>query len=325
MNRLKSEEQRMNKRTQSDVVENALLSKGKKIKKEKKFQKKPNEEKFRKQGNQRNYQNNQQAVTKSCFKCGKSGHFKNECNDKPCQAYLDYCKKKFPCNICNELGHFAKECTKGNNQKALYSVSLSASEMNEMSHHRTVQYQDSGATHHMTGNLRWLTNIQMLKTPVKIKLGDSSVMGSKCIGEVPLKAYDGKSWNSVILKQVLYVPDLTFNLFSLTTFLDKGFEEHSNAKQSVITENGKVILISERIGGLFKLKVTEESEYNLSAVSIKIWHERLAHQNVQYVRDILKKNNISYIDDWNEYVCVGYDNSPQGQLTLYRCKFNIKV
>ena len=73
-------------------------------------------------------------------------------------------QKKFPCNVCNDLGHFAKECTKCNNQKALYSVSLSASEMNEMSHHRTVQYQDSGATHHMTANLCWLTNIQMLKT-----------------------------------------------------------------------------------------------------------------------------------------------------------------
>lgn len=107
------------------------------------------------------------------------------------------------------------------------------------------------------------------------------------------------------MKEVLYVPNLSLNLFSLTTVLDKGYEEHSTANQSVILENGRKVLIAQREGGLFRMKFKEEVEHNLSAVSIKMWHERLAHQNVSYVRDILKRNNISFIDDWNEYVCDG--------------------
>ncbi|KAK5638228.1 hypothetical protein RI129_012523 [Pyrocoelia pectoralis] len=54
-------------------------------------------------------------------------------------------------------------------------------------------------------------------------------------------------------------------------------------------------------------KQVNVTNYGLSAVSIKLWHERLAHQNVRlkYVRDVLKRNNIKFIDDWNDYVCEG--------------------
>lgn len=53
---------------------------------------------------------------------------------------------------------------------------------------------------------------------------------------------------------------------------------------------------------LFRL---DKSNKCLMTFSIKTWHERLAHQNVQYVRKILNKHSIKYIDDWNNYVCEG--------------------
>jgi len=49
----------------------------------------------------------------------------------------------------------------------------------------------------------------------------------------------------------------------------------------------------------------EKSDMCLLTASIKIWYERLAHQNVKYVRDILNKNGIKFVDDWNDYVCAG--------------------
>lgn len=45
----------------------------------------------------------------------------------------------------------------------------------------------------------------------------------------------------------------------------------------------------------------------LAALSIKTWHERLAHQNIGYVRDSLVRNNIKFVDDWNDHVCEGCD------------------
>lgn len=31
----------------------------------------------------------------------------------------------------------------------------------------------------------------------------------------------------------------------------------------------------------------------------------LAHQNVKYVKNILKQNSIKFLDDWKDYVCSG--------------------
>lgn len=87
--------------------------------------------------------------------------------------------------------------------------------------------------------------------------------------------------------------------------MDKGYTQQADAEKSIILEDGKPVLIAERNGELFCMKFCRNVEHSLSAVSIKVWHERLAHQNVEYIRDILKRNNIKFIDDWNRYICEG--------------------
>lgn len=162
--RLKQEELRSNRLEES--VENALVSKGK-MKNTKTYNKKNVKQNFNKTSNQ----NNKQTERRNCFKCGKPVHLKNECQNKPCQAYYDYCKKKYPCNNCQELGHFAKECPNSDKtKKAFVTVSLTASQIENISDNKYSWYQDSGATHHMTGN--WITDMRILEEPANIKIGD---------------------------------------------------------------------------------------------------------------------------------------------------------
>jgi len=185
MERLKLEEQRC-KRREEQTIENALLSRNKVKSKNKNLSKK-NQSKPEAQESQKDKSEN-----KNCFKCGLSGHLKKDCRNKPCQAYLDYCKKKYPCNNCQEIGHFAKDCTKSNqNRKAFTAASLTASHAQDLAGNRNVWYQDSGATHHMTGNLSWMTDVKPLDAPARIKLGNSTVLESKCAGNIHLKAYNG--------------------------------------------------------------------------------------------------------------------------------------
>lgn len=101
---------------------------------------------------------------------------------------------------------------------------------------------------------------------------------------------------------------MNFNLFSVTQMLDKGYVQIANANESICqTIESKVqVAIAKRNGNLYKMMFRQEkSEKCLIANSIRLWHERLAHQNVKYVRDILNKYCIKYIDDWNGYVCPG--------------------
>lgn len=124
----------------------------------------------------------------------------------------------------------------------------------------------------MTANLHWMTNVKSLSETTLVKIGESTELKAVSTGDVDFSAYDGEKCYPITLHQVLFVPDLSFNLFSLTTVLDKGYTQQADAKTSKILKNGKTVLIAERSGDLFRMKVRREKEYGLTAVPIKVWH-----------------------------------------------------
>ena len=169
-------------------------------------------------------------------------------------------------------------------------------------------YQDCGATQNMTSHKSWMKNYTELKQPVMVMIGDATEMEGIGTGDVYLQAFNGQEWEEICLKNVLHIPKMPFNLFSVTKMLDKGYEQTANAKRSVFktANKKKTVAVASRDGNLFKMMFkTEKSENCLVTVSIKTWHERLVHQNVKYVRDTLNRNKIKYLDDWNDYVCEG--------------------
>lgn len=314
--RLRLEEDRLNEDELSSesTSQNALVSKQR--------------NKFQKSHSKGNTSNNS---TVECFKCGKKGHVKKYCKNKPCAKYLAYCKNNYACNNCNQKGHFAKNCPKGNssengyskndksekndseksNRRALITLGLSTANVKQIKSKRDCRdswYQDCAATQHMTSRRDWLINFIKLEEPTMVIIGDATKLEGIGLGDIELEAFDGDKWYQIILKNVLYVPKMTFNLFSVTQMLDKGYVQTADAGKSTFKtlDKKETVAIAKRDGNLYKMMFRqEESSKCLLTASIKTWHERLAHQNVKYVRDILNKNGIKYIDDWNNYVCTG--------------------
>lgn len=83
-------------------------------------------------------------------------------------------------------------------------------------------------------------------------------------------------------------------MFSLRAANKKGLEFKSDAKTCKFYRDGETILIGERIGRLYKLKlkIITPSKKVAAAVAeetetLQIWHERLGHQNYNRVRRLL--------------------------------------
>lgn len=252
----------------------------------------------------------------TCYKCGKPGHVIKECKGKACQKYIEYCKKKYTCHNCKQKGHFAKDCPSreegnksayGTNRKGLLTTALSTADNDILQDRATSWYQDCGASQHMTSHREWFVQLHELDEPIPIVIGDSTRLDGVAVGNIEMEAFDGQKWYPVVLENVIYVPNLNFNLFSVSQLLDKGHVQKANGNESTFycQDSNEVVAMARRKGNLYKMMLRREEETSLMVQSIKVWHERLAHQNVKYVRDILKRKGIKYVDDWNNYVCTG--------------------
>lgn len=305
--RLRLEEDRLKESEPSSASQNALISK---------------------QCKQPGNSNQQGKSTVECFKCGKKGHVRKHCKNKPCAKYITYCKNNYSCNKCNQKGHFAKECpneksdenerseksdksdSKKSSRRALITIGLSTAKVNDINlkfDRRNTWYQDCGATQHMTFRKEWLTNFVKLQERTKVMIGDATELEGIGVGDVELEAFNGEEWYEIVLKNVLYVPKITFNLFSVSQMLDKDYIQTADASHSIFktTDEKEIVAMAKRDGKLYKMMFRRQESEKCMITSIKVWHDRLGHQNIQYVRDILNRNNIDYVDDWNDYVCAG--------------------
>ena len=180
----------------------------------------------------------------------------------------------------------------------------------------------------MTSNRDLFITYEKLEKPVSVIIGDATELKGIGVGDINLQGFNGKEYYEIVLKDVLHTPKMPFNLFSVSKMLDKGYIQMSDAVQSIFktADGSEIVSVAVRDGDLFRMvfkedrksssRINSESKLQIEenfkksnscliAKSLKIWHEKLAHQNIKQVREILDRNNIKYINDWENYVCAG--------------------
>lgn len=80
---------------------------------------------------------------------------------------------------------------------------------------------DSGASVHMSTQRKWFINLETLEKEIPVRIGDGKYISAIGKGDINVLAFDGHTWNEKHLSNVLYVPDLKYNLFSVGAALDK--------------------------------------------------------------------------------------------------------
>lgn len=227
-----------------------------------------------------------------CYQCGKSGHIKK------------WCPENIVCHVCKKRGHMKKDCRARNKERyskdAMFSTAACHVEVDHW-------YADSGASEHMCYVKSLFNSLEKLEKPRYVKIGDGSMLEVLGTGTVDVSSYTGKFWKKISLKGVLYVPKLKMNLFSIGSALDKGYTMSCDrARCWFKNKHYSVTATAERSDKLyimnFRNKKDSRVNFTMSKDSLKDWHEKLAHQNMQHVLKVLRQNNIS-VSDKEKYFC----------------------
>lgn len=228
---------------------------------------------------QRNQKNSAMKQKGKCYKCGSSEHYKRDCPD------ISSSNDSIASSHGDEKGFIGS---------AIQSLSKD-----------DAWYQDSGATSHMSKQRNWFVNYVELEEPIDILIGNGDVMRAIGRGDIDALVYDGNQWNKKRLHDVLHAPKLFANLFSSTKALDRGHTSRCDKKSFHLYDGEKLVAVGARQGNMFqmliKVIVPDHDKSMVNVVTqnnaLRVWHERLGHQNLAHVRKFLKTNGIDFNDE----------------------------
>lgn len=155
---------------------------------------------------------------------------------------------------------------------------------------------DSGASKQMTFRSDWMSDLRKHEDEC-VSLGDGTTCKVSGRGTVHIKRLVNGQWLDGKLEDVLYVPDLKKNLFSVGACMKKDYK--------VIFKDDTVELFLDgmlkaygmrRNNNLFYMFFKGRSRNNANVVTtsnVKRWHERLGHVNYKYIRQMHKDGLIN--------------------------------
>ena len=191
------------------------------------------------------------------------------------------------CLLCMEKEKHRKERMekdKANVTAVKEESSVIASTEKEMSfmvkHYSTFPREwvlDTGATGHMCCSREDFESLVKLPKDKKVYLGDRSEVPAYGVGTVELNT-------NLVLKGVLYVPNFTVNLCSVSTLDRDGLTVTFGNMRCAISRDGEDVICGTGNAGLYTLNNNDETA--LVTATATLWHRRLGHLNMASVKKL---------------------------------------
>ncbi|WVZ68985.1 hypothetical protein U9M48_017854 [Paspalum notatum var. saurae] len=218
------------------------------------------------------------------------------------------------CQLCGKRGHTVVKCYKRFDasfkpqEKSVGSATTSYGV-------DTNWYTDTGATDHITGELEKLTVRDRYTGSDQVHTASGAGMKINQVGHtvVPTPSRD------LLLNNILYVPEAQKSLVSvhkLTSYNNAFLEFHPNHFFVKDQSTKKVLLRGRCEGGLYPLKLTlDKHVFGAAKVTSTRWHSRLGHPSSSVVRQVLSKNSLPFVSEFNkDTVCDACQQGKSHQL-----------
>lgn len=144
----------------------------------------------------------------------------------------------------------------------------------------------------MTFRREWLTEFRPINGET-VSFGDDGECGVTGIGKVKIQRLVNGIWRDGVLEDVLLVLHVKKNLVSVGACAIKGFcirfekETVEFMREGVIEATG--VKQSNKLYRMFFRVLDVKNEANVSALDLKIWHERLGHIHKRALCDLVEK------------------------------------
>ena len=213
-----------------------------------------------------------------CFGCGELGHIRRDCPEKKESDTSEHKAKRAA------EGHSGESNSEGIGAFAASTGSEKTSKMDRW-------LVDSGASSHMTREKELLTDYRAFEKPEKVGLGDGRSVEALGVGNVHLsmlfKVSDPKK---AVVHQVLYVPKLACNLFSVRAAAARGnVVKFSQSKCWIRDRDGKLRGMGSLADKVYQLNCESRTNEQASPALegkknvnlVNLWHQRFGHLNRQ--------------------------------------------
>ncbi|XP_062541020.1 uncharacterized protein LOC134209055 [Armigeres subalbatus] len=208
-----------------------------------------------------------------CFSCGKVGHKKSNCpmkKDTDQRKSSGKPKKKERANVAGFEVAFVTE-SDGDVKR----------EGKSLSQFRWIL--DSGATEHMVQTADCLRNVVKLDQPVPIVVASGKVVYGRHSGTVKMVSMVGGRRINSVMNDVLYVPELQYNLFSVRRIGKLGMRVTFGNDVVEIKRGSDVVATGKLSGKLYVLNAivergpVDEALVTLLANEYELWHRIFGH------------------------------------------------
>ena len=205
-------------------------------------------------------------------KCNGARHWWSNCDHTQCRK-------------CNRFGHIAKYCKNLSANKAETSSSYISLSVVEGKEDLEKWIFDSGATTHITYDEKLMQHLNT-SVNIQVSLADGRLIQVDGVGTVELRDDMGHKF---LLENVLLIKDLKRNLLSVPRLATNYDVNISKQEIQVKHRNDGKVMLSGKLSSqnLYCLRQTSIKHEALSAVASFLWHNRLGHKSLEYLKKTL--------------------------------------